>query len=52
MGSTSFPQKRDALKASNLKLNRDVGAKNEWTIDQVNERSDLLATMALKVFVP
>ncbi len=51
-GNKPFLQKRDALLKSSLKLNRDVGNSTQWTKDQVNERSNWLVKMALRVFVP
>ena len=48
----SFAEKRQILKGSNLKLNREISAYNLWTADQVKQRADGLIAMALKVFVP
>ena len=47
-----FVAKRAVLSESNLKLNRDIGANDEWTAADVNKRTETLIRMALKVFVP
>ena len=47
-----FSKKRLALQKSNLKANRDIGAKTEWTAEDVKERTEKLIDMAVKVFVP
>lgn len=47
-----YAAKRAILKASSLKLNRDIAANSNWTAVQVNKRTDALIKMALKVFVP
>lgn len=52
LGNKSFAEKRNALRSSNLKLNRDVGESTDWTADHVRKRTDLLAKMAVKIFVP
>lgn len=48
----SFADKRPMLQASNLKLNRDIGAHGDWTAEMVKQRTQGLVDMALKVFVP
>lgn len=51
--ANNAPDKKfEALAKSNLKMNRDIAANTEWTIDKVNERTKNLAKIALKVFVP
>ena len=50
-GNRPFLQKRDLLVASNLKLNRDLGNNDQWTEDKVNERTNHLVKMAVRVFV-
>ena len=47
-----FAEKRPILQESNLKLNRDIGAYNDWTAVKAKRRADELVAMALKVFVP
>ena len=51
-GNRPFLKKRDVLVASNLKLNRDLGNNDQWTEDKVNERTNQLVKMAVRVFVP
>lgn len=48
----SFAEKRPVLQSSDLKLNRDIGAHADWTADRVEQRTQSLVNMALKVFVP
>ena len=48
----SFADKQPVLEASNLKLNRDIGAHTDWTADKVKKRTQDLVEMAMKVFVP
>ncbi|RMB01947.1 DUF262 domain-containing protein [Eilatimonas milleporae] len=48
----SFADKRTILQASNLKLNRDIGAHADWTAERIKQRTQSLVDMALKVFVP
>jgi Protein of unknown function DUF262/Protein of unknown function (DUF1524) len=47
-----FADKRLVLKASSLKLNREVGESDKWTAAHVSARTDKLVKMALKIFVP
>jgi len=48
----SYSGKRVVLKASNLKLNRDISENDQWTAATVDERTKSLISMAVKVFVP
>ena len=52
LGNKLFPDKRSALKASSIRLNRAVGDKATWAKKDVKQRTEELVTMALKVFVP
>jgi hypothetical protein len=52
LANKSFPEKRKALESSNIKLNREVGKKTTWSADDVRKRTQVLAKMAVKVFIP
>jgi len=45
-------QKLQAFEQSNLKLNRDIAKNDKWTKAKVDKRTEDLASIALKVFVP
>ena len=47
-----YADKRPVLQASNLKLNRDIGANINWTRQIVEKRTAELAKLAIKIFVP
>jgi len=47
-----YAAKRAVLKASNLKLNREISENDQWTAATVDGRTKSLIGMALKVFVP
>ena len=47
------PKKKfEALAKSNLKINRDIASHNDWTRQIVEERTEKLAKLAIKIFVP
>ena len=52
VANKSYAEKRDVLKDSNLKLNREIGKNATWTKVHVTKRTETLIKMALKVFVP
>lgn len=47
-----YAAKRPVLQESNLKLNRDIGANRNWTRQIVEKRTEKLAKLAIKIFVP
>jgi Protein of unknown function (DUF1524) len=47
-----FAGKKDALKASSLKMNNEISKLSSWTATRVNQRTNELVKMSLKVFVP
>ena len=51
-GNKSFLAKKENLKRSSLKMNRDIAENNEWNSDAIERRTEMLVKMALKVFVP
>lgn len=52
LGNKPFSAKKNTLKKSNLRLNREVGSNSKWTAGVVNTRSQDLAKMAVKIFIP
>lgn len=52
LGNISFIEKRKALEGSHLQLNRQIAENEEWTKAVVDKRTDQLAKIAEKVFVP
>ena len=50
--NTSFSEKLPLLQTSNLSLNRDIGAHSKWSAKEINQRTQSLINMALKVFIP
>jgi len=52
LGNKSFSAKKNTLKKSSLRLNREVGENKDWTIDLINKRAKDLAKMAAKIFIP
>jgi len=52
LANKPFPEKRIVLSSSHLRLNREIGKYEEWTSEIINERTDRLVSIALKVFMP
>ena len=52
VANKSYAEKRDVLKNSNLKLNREIGENDTWAEAHVTKRTKALIKMALKIFVP
>lgn len=52
LGNKPYPEKRPALKASKLSMNRTIGANATWTAAMVKARSKELVDHAVKLFVP
>ena len=51
--ANNAPDKKfEALAKSNLKINRDIANNNDWTQQIVEKRTEKLAKLAIKVFVP
>jgi len=48
----SFTEKCPILQASNLKLNRDIGSLDDWTAKKIEQRTQEIVNMSLKIFVP
>ena len=47
IGNAPFAEKRKVLKESAYLLTKEVGAKSEWGIKQIDERQKLLAKLAV-----
>ncbi|MEW8029551.1 MAG: DUF262 domain-containing HNH endonuclease family protein [Candidatus Thiodiazotropha sp.] len=45
-------KKFEVLANSNLKMNRDIAINEDWTREKTEERTETLAKMAMKIFVP
>ena len=52
LGNASTEKKLSVFAKSNLKLNRDIAENEEWTKTSVLQRTEALAAIALKIFVP
>lgn len=52
LANKAVGDKQSALATSSLHLNRSIATAGEWTKDRVEERTNQLVAMALKVFVP
>ena len=52
LANKNYAEKRAALKASKLRMNRDIGANAAWDATRVRARSATLVDMAAKLFVP
>ncbi len=52
VANQSFSEKRSVLQVSNLKMNRNIGEKEIWGVDEINSRTEELVAFASKVFVP
>lgn len=52
VGNKEFADKKTAYKNSNLRLNRHIAENENWKRSNVKERTNLLAKMAEKIFVP
>ena len=52
LANKKFSQKNAAFEKSNVRLNRLVGECKDWTDGDVRERTESLADLAVKTFVP
>jgi len=50
LGNVDYATKREAFSNSKICMNQHISETEEWTVDRVRERSDLLKQMACTVF--
>jgi len=52
LANKPFLEKRKLLSASSMRLNTDIAKETDWTKTAVEDRTERLVKMALKVFMP
>ena len=52
LSNKSFDEKRSIFTQSDLKLNRDIAENDDWNADIVDQRTNTIVEMALKIFIP
>jgi len=52
LSNHSFTQKRQIYENSNIQLNSFIAQKEQWGVNEINERAEVLATLAIGLWIP